>query len=439
MKTITANRAALGICAATALLAACGALPLGQPAPSLSQRQGDTRPQVGAPGAIPQNGVRPASASYNVLYRFDNYPNGESPSGGLIDVNGTLYGTASGGGVKMCHSDRRGCGTVFSITPSGTETLLYSFNGASGNNPQAPLIGVKGTLYGTTYQGGAQARGTIYSLSTSGTETLLYSFRGRPDGGHPQAGLIDDKGTLYGTTSGGGPLRDGTVYSFTTTGLYSVLHGFLGKSDGSWPRGDLVAVKGKLYGTTLLGGGSSCNSYQGCGTIFSITPSGKEKVLYDFTGGSDGQSPNGDLVNVNGTLYGTTYRGGGSGCFFGGGCGTVYSVTTSGKLVVLYNFRGESDGGNPKSGLIDVNGTLYGTTFYGGSAACTYGCGTVYSITPSGVEKVLYAFAGGNDGEWPGAPLTSVHGTLYGETTAGGDSAKRKNCCGTIFALNPNR
>ena len=430
MRSCTGRMKALGV--------RCYALTIGM-AYVLLAGCGGSQPPIGAPSLMPQDRVHPASSSYNVLYRFDEYPNGESPSDGLIDVNGTLYGAASGGGVKMCHGNRSGCGTVFSITPSGAETLLYSFNGKSGYNPQGPLIGVKGTLYGATYRGGTDARGTIYSLSTSGSETVLYSFPGRADGGQPQAGLIDEKGTLYGTTSAGGSSGNGTVYSFTALGLHSVLYSFLGKSDGSWPRGNLVAVKGKLYGTTLLGGGSSCNSYRGCGTIFSITPSGKEKVLYDFTGGSDGQSPNGYLLNVNGTLYGTTYRGGGSGCFFGGGCGTVYTVTTSGKFAVLYNFRGGSDGGNPNSGLIDVKGTLYGTTFYGGNSACTNGCGTVYSISTSGVERALYAFAGGNDGQWPGAPLTSVQGTLYGETTGGGDSAKGKNCRGTIFALNPNR
>jgi uncharacterized repeat protein (TIGR03803 family) len=400
---------------------------------------------------MPQGRVHStSSSSYNVLYRFDEYPNGESPSQGLTNVGGTLYGTTFGGGVKACVLDgKRGCGTVFSITPTGTETLLYSFTPSTGAHPDGRLLDVKGALYGTTYKGGianGAKKGTIYSVSTSGSEKVLYYFPGAnrgAGGGQPRAGMIALNGTFYGTTTddGGFSKDSGKVYSFTASGQYNVLHTFpevfKRKSDGAYPQGDLVAVNGTLYGTTIEGGGSACNSYRGCGTVFSITSSGKEKVLYAF-GGPDGQSPNGDLLNVNGTLYGTTYRGGGSGCFYGGGCGNVYTITTSGKESVLYKFLGGSDGGNPASGLIDVNGTLYGTTFYGGgSSACTNGCGTVYSISTSGVEKVLYAFAGGNDGQWPQAPLTSLQGTLYGETSGGGDSQQGKACCGTVFALTP--
>jgi uncharacterized repeat protein (TIGR03803 family) len=148
------------------------------------------------------------------------------------------------------------------------------------------------------------------------------------------------------------------------------------------------------------------------------------KVVYNFAGGSDGARPLAGLINVNGTLYGTTVQGGGEGCYKSFGCGTVFSVTPSGQETVLHAFTGGSDGANPKAGLIDVNGTLYGTTFHGGDTKCNgrsgVGCGTVFSITPSGAETVLHGFTGPPDGAWPAAGLRDVNGTLYGTTAEGG-------------------
>ena len=120
-------------------------------------------------------------------------------------------------------------------------------------------------------------------------------------------------------------------------------------------------------------------------------------MLYAFKGGSDGANPLAGLINVNGTLYGTTAQGGDSGCRYTGyppGCGTVFSVTTSGQETVLYRFTGfRGDGAAPIGGLLAVKGVLYGTADAGGSCfSSAGGCGTVFSITPRGVEKVLYKF-----------------------------------------------
>jgi uncharacterized repeat protein (TIGR03803 family) len=143
-------------------------------------------------------------------------------------------------------------------------------------------------------------------------------------------------------------------------------------------------MNGVMYGVTSAGGGAGC-SY-GCGTVYSITTRGTEKVLYAFAGGSDGAAPEAALLDVNGTLYGTTTNGGGSGCSDGSseGCGTVFTVTTSGTEKVLHTFSG-SDGSVPLGQLLDVNGTLYGTTWSGGK----HGGGTVYSITTGGIVKVF--------------------------------------------------
>ncbi len=170
----------------------------------------------------------------------------------------------------------------------------------------------------------------------------------------------------------------------------------------------------------------------GCGTVYSLTTSGQEKVLYSFQGGSDGSSPTSGLINVNGTLYGTTFNGGNSGCEFNEGCGTIYSISTSGKENVRYRFAGGSDGGNPDASLLEMNGVLYGTTFYGGSN----NAGTVFSFSTSGGEQVLHSFGASEDGANPAADLNEMNGTLYG-TTRNGGLTECNDGCGTVFALTP--
>jgi uncharacterized repeat protein (TIGR03803 family) len=411
---------ALTSCVSLAMLAGCGGAP---------QRIGP--PETGVQPASRADRVphAPTSSSYEVLYRFDRYPDGAHPQAPLILVKGTLYGTAYQGG-KNCgshHLGKYGCGTVYSVTPSGVEHTLFVFDPSQqGAFPASGLIDVKGLLYGTTYKGGTGV-GTVYTVTTGGTENVIHNFGGPSDGFFPAASLVDVHGTLYGTTEEGGK-KDGTVYSITASGVETVLHVFKGRADGDIPSGGLIDVNGTLYGTTLYGGTKSSNCPDGCGTVYSITPNGVENVVYRFTGVPDGARPIGNLVDVNGALYGTT-------SFGGNKYGTVYTVTTSGQENVLYDFAGGSDGAYPQAGLVDVNGTLYGTTENGGNVGCNLGCGTVYSISTTGAESVLYSFAGGSNGAYPVAPLVDVNGTLYGTTVSGGKP--KGNCCGTVFALVP--
>jgi uncharacterized repeat protein (TIGR03803 family) len=262
--------------------------------------------------------VTPSGAE-TVLHRFGGSGDGEEPYAGLINITATLYGTTVYGGAN----DE---GTVFKITPSGTETVLHSFPTGSrdGDQPNAGLINVKGTLYGTTDYGGTNGRGTVFRITPSGTETVLHSFtgcdcearanfrerssRGRiSDGAYPEAQLLDVNGTLYGTTGGGGSTGQGTVFSITTAGKERVLYSFVGNPDGAYPDAQLLDVNGTLYGTTE-GGGTGGSG--GTGTVFSITTAGKERVLYSFVGRPDGANPDAQLLDVNGTLYGTTSSGG---------------------------------------------------------------------------------------------------------------------------------
>jgi uncharacterized repeat protein (TIGR03803 family) len=358
-----------------------------------------------------------------VVYSFAGGNDGANPQAGLLKVTGVLYGTTASGGAN-------GHGTVFAIPSFRPEITLYSFAGYpyDGADPAASLINVNGTLYGTTYAGSANNDGTVFSITPSGTETVLHSFAGSPyDGAHP-AGLINVKGTLYGTTASGGANDLGTVFSLapTPSGTETTLYSFAGGNDGASPKAGLINVKGTLYGTTSLGG-ANCGSSGGCGTVFAITPSGAETVLYTFGGGTDGRYPVAGLINVKGKLYGTTFLGGAN-CGTRGGCGTVFAVTPSGAEAVLHSFAGGSDGANPHAGLINVKGTLYGTTSSGGGN----GDGTVFAIPSFGSETVLHSFAGDSDGANPQAGLINVNGTLYGTTELGG-----ANNDGTVFSLAP--
>jgi len=359
-----------------------------------------------------------AAATKSVLYYFGGSPDGYSPYGSLISVNGTLYGTTESGGDG-------GLGTVYAITPGGNEEVLHAFQGGNdGAEPSAALRKVNGILYGTTEMGGGSPNcgygcGTVFSITPGGTETVLHAFAGGDDGEWPHSRLIFVDGKLYGTTYSGGGGRVGTVFTITQRGTEQVLHTF-GGSDGWYPDSGLINVNGTLYGTTLFGG-----KYNQ-GTVYSITPTGMETVVYSFGSQfdeTDGAVPYASLIAVNGVLYGTTAQGGAY------GYGTVFSIAPDGTENVVHSFGSGSDGSRPFGGLIsDVKGTLYGTTFYGG----IWQYGTVYSVTPGGAETVLYAFGGAGDGANPYADLKNVNGTLYGTTVSGG---LHNYLAGTVFTI----
>src|SRR5215469_16741964 len=369
-----------------------------------------------------------------LLYSFGAPLDGVQPRAGLIaDSAGNLYGTTADGGAF-------GRGTVFRVTPSGTETTLHSFAGPpdDGALPLAGLVADSaGNLYGTTIGGGAfEHWGTVFKVTQSGTETVLHSFAAPPyDGIHPTGGLIaDSAGNLYGTTSGGGVFFSGTIFKLTPSGTENVLYSFGGlPDDGSMPMAGLIADSaGNLYGTTAGGGAF------GYGTVFELTPSGTESVLHSFAGPpNDGSMPMAGLIaDSAGNLYGTTVSGGAS-CPDEEGCGTVYKLTAGGTETVLYSFTGpfsadpgEGDGANPDGALIsDSAGNLYGTTGNGD------GDGIVFKLTPSGMETVLSFFEANphnnTTGSHPFAGLTADSaGSLYGTTVAGGTSGD-----GTVFKL----
>jgi uncharacterized repeat protein (TIGR03803 family) len=313
-----------------------------------------------------------------VLHNFAGVGGGDgaNPYAGLVlDAQGNLYGTTVNGGDPSCRTG--GCGTVFKVDTTGNETVLDSFHvaGADGAFPRADLLlDAQGNVYGTTFRGGAHGTGTVFTVDTTGNETALFSFNEFSGvGDSPHAGLVwDAQGSLYGTTELGGcrcPSGYGTVFAVDTTGNETVLYRFGARPDGANPLARLVLdAQGNLYGTTWRGGA------YGDGTVFKLDASGTETVLYSFTGKS-GLAPYGDLVlDAQGNLYGTTTRGGAY------GLGTVFKVDATGNETVLHSFKGKNgDGAVPYAGLaMDAQGSLYGTTSRGGDD----GYGTVFKLTP---------------------------------------------------------
>jgi len=305
--------------------------------------------------------------------------------------------------------------------------------------------------------------GVILVLTTgasAATGKVIYSFQGGSDGWQPVSDLVVDAGgNLYGTTEWGGngtACYDGcgTVFELERTASgwkHHVLYSFGSLPDGRNPSAGLIFDgAGNLYGTTAGGG---AHEY---GTVFELSPGSHggwtEKVLYSFTGETDGWNPAGDLVfDGEGNLYGTAFGGGnsqecGRQSFYG--CGTVIELSPqldgSWTETTIHPFTGVPDGAGPSSALIlDSAGNLYGMTLYGGDGPdCggTYGynppgCGTVYELTPGSggnwTETILHTFVrGGGYGIYPtGGLLFDSAGNLYGMSRAGGDGG------GTVFEL----
>ncbi len=332
------------------------------------------------------------SGAVTVLHNFDG-TDGTSPNGTLVqDVQGNLYGvTQYGGQSDACAPyGANGCGTVFKITPQGAFSSLYSFcslaNCMDGANPFGGLLlGIDGNLYGATAYGGnhvdcaGNGCGTIFKITTTGRLTTLHGFAGT-DGSYPYAPLVQSSsGILYGVASGGGTSNAGSIFTITNSGKLTTLHNFSG-TDGSDPNPLILATDGNLYGTTTYGG-TNTNSMcgiNGCGTAFEITSSGELTILYNFCSAAncaDGFVPLWSLFQAtDGSLYGNTseYSFTTPVC-----CGTIFKITATGTFTNLYTFSG-ADGDFPQGSLMqDTNGTLYGTTGYGGDV----GVGNIFRLS----------------------------------------------------------
>jgi uncharacterized repeat protein (TIGR03803 family) len=364
------------------------------------------------------------TGTFSVLHDFANSPDGVSPDAAVgIDAAGNVYGTTFEGGDPTCF-----CGIVFKIAPGGAESILLTFTGANGATAySAPVVDKSGNVYGTTYAGGVGqdgGQGTIFKIAANGSATSLYSFcttSNCPDGGNPVGNLIMDKrGNLYGIGQEGGVNGSGVLFEYTAGGTEKVLYSFDYSTSGGAPDSTIVQdAAGNFYGTAYGGGAG------GCGTIFEVTPKGKETTLYAFACGNDGRFPNGLTIDASGNLFGTTQLGGKS------GYGTVWELPAGGTEKVLYAFANGAGGAMPFGPLArDSKGNLYGTASGGGT-----GAGTLFKISPKGKETVLHTFApDGSDGSLPSAGLVYHKGAFYGTAVNGGaGNGCGANACGTVF------
>ncbi len=357
--------------------------------------------------------------------------------------------------ILLAGATALGVGWLCTAHAASGLTNIYSFvDGNDGGFPESGLTpdAVHHVFYGTTTSGGAGHNGVVFSLAppaqTGGawTETPLYSFTGGNDGGIPTANVsVDPKtGAIYGTTYQGGADGYGVVFELTPPAVSggawteTVLHTFTGGNDGGDPDGQLIEdAQGNLYGAASEGGTGVV------GVVFALSPPAggqtawTETVLYNFTGNSDGGEPLGDLVFGPGhALYGATAGYGSD------NSGTIYALTRPTSpggtwgFNLIHTFAGGAAGEVPRAGMIyGRDGNLYGTT-----AGFASSQGSVFQLIPPTTKagaftyNVLYDFSGlGFDGNGPWAPVSmDAHGNLYGTTLGVGLSSN-----GEIFKLAP--
>jgi uncharacterized repeat protein (TIGR03803 family) len=345
----------------------------------------------------------------SVLYNFGTNPGDPIDAGTTPNVlaqgrDGNLYTTSYIGGANNG-------GTVYKITPGGTLTVLYSFDGVHGSGPWSGVIAATdGNFYGTTAGGGTTGNGTVFKITPQGTLTVMYNFTGGSDGGSPYAPPIQGAdGNLYGTARTGGA-GYGTIYKLSLSKKFKLLHQFV-NTDGSTPTANLIqATDGNFYGTTQAGGVGGCN----CGTVFKIASSGKLTALYSFDNTHGKNQGYASLLQASGgKFYSTTIYGGAN------GLGVVYDISSAGLVTVLHDFNG-SDGSSPPVGPVQAtDGNLYSITFGGG----TNGAGTLFRLNPSGGNfSVEYSFHA--EGNPTSLLLQNTNGILYGKTDNGGTFAK---------------
>jgi uncharacterized repeat protein (TIGR03803 family) len=332
--------------------------------------------------------------------------------------DGNLYSTTTDGGLNLE-------GAVFRLSPSGTMTRLWSFDGTnalnSGAYPDSGLtLGTDGNFYGTTFAGGSAGAGTVFKITASGKITTLHSFNGCSEGSNVYTPLVQGfDGNFYGTASDGGCEVFGTVYKITPSGTLTVIYTFPGTSGLAYPQAITLGTDGNFYGTTLGATG-------GYGAVFKVTPQGKLTVLHTFT--DFGQTPKGMIIQANdGNFYGTTEKGGVN------GFGAVYRMTPAGGFTILHSFS-ETDA----MGLFPVAGLVQATDgkFYGVSGSNT-SSGVVFQITSTGTFTVLFNLTN-TAGLYPGqnpqvAMYQNTNGTLYGDTYGGGSGGG-----GVLYSLGMN-
>lgn len=339
----------------------------------------------GDPACIGNNGTcgvvfkLDPSGTETVLHNFEDVGDGINPEAGVtMDTAGNLYGTTTYGGT----GNAGGNGVVFKLAPSGAETVLYAFNGttnfAGGGMPAGNVVlDAAGNIYGATSEGGYGLKscrpfgcGLIYKLSPSGTETVLHKFNDATnDGSRPDAGpVMDAAGNIYFTTTVSANNGPGAAFRLTPSGKLSVLEFPAGTGKPSAPGGITFNSTGTAYIPMLSGG--SING----GGIQKVSAAGKP-AGFATCDGTNCYNPNTGMVfDAAENLYGTSLADGTE------SGGTVFKLDTTGNLTAIHDFSiNDMNGHYPMGGLVmDSAGNLYGTTSAGGA----FNWGVVFKITP---------------------------------------------------------
>jgi uncharacterized repeat protein (TIGR03803 family) len=410
-----------------------------------------------------------ASAQYTETQNVYTFPGLYPNSPVTMDPAGNLYGSLGQGGAGNCLPF--GCGVVYQLPPGAQSAVTaYGFTGlADGGGAQGRIIAdAKGNLYGVGSFGGnvsacgGQGCGVVYELSSNAdgtfSESVLYAFAGGSDGVDPVGVAFDGKGNLFGATAYGGSSTCsvfgnqgcGIVFELSPNAnggwTETILYTFNGAGDGSVPAGAVTLdAKGNVFGSAAFGGTISSICTLGCGTIFRLSPkqggTWTFSRVYDFTF-PRGAGPAGELaIDSAGNLYGVTVGGGRglSACSFNS-CGTVFELENVSKgtyrQLLLHAFTGGPDGANPNASVIlDAAGNVYGTAGFGGPSICSFGCGTVYKLSPASgggwIFHRLYGFTGFDGADPDGDLIMDATGNLYGTTVSGAQSY------GNIFELSP--
>ncbi len=291
---------------------------------------------------------------------------GQGPSGPLLAVGKSIYGATVVGGIPdNLHSF--GNGEIWKLNSvSGKEQVFHGFDDKDGALPYEGVIRAKGAFYGTTGDGGPNGTGTVYKLDARGKLTELYTFPDSTIGCLPTTGVVVVGKLLYGTTAECGA-NGGSVFSLNlSTSVATALHFFPPNNSGVNDPQGLIFQNGALYGTTF--------GDNGAGTFYKIDlKTHQYSVLHQFGGKGDGVNPVATLTPFNGLIYGVTQGGGAS------GNGTIYSLDpATGNEAVVYSFTGGKDGDSPDAGLLAYNGVLYGSTLNTNSDQQ----GTIFVLTP---------------------------------------------------------
>lgn len=355
--------------------------------------------------------VVPAQAgTFKTLYNFAGGNDGIYPYSGVIFVGDQIYGSTFDGGPY------NGEGTLYKFDPAtGAETPIYYF-GQTGApiEPWGGLVYLNGSLWGTSRQGNANSSGSGYQFNLqTGKETTLTALC------YPTPGLTLHKNLFYGTQECGNPGGGPFVYSINpatyAVSLVADLSGYVYNFRSV--SGTVTFLRDEMYGPESGSGSYDESSYAGIfkanpksghaklvykhgrshlkmsviseyagalyatqytnsttsGSLLRLDPATKmATVLHKFSGGSDGGKPSSGVVAYNGLLYGETEAGGKD------NRGTIFSVDpTTGVETVVYSFTVQ-DGRIPYGGLTISGSTFYGTTILGGSS----NVGTIFKFKP---------------------------------------------------------